>query len=135
MADSGTGSAVGSHQFRPLELNFDKMGGLVPFVLQHAYSGEVLMMGFLNREAWQRSCETGLLALYRRTLGRVRTMGDDDDEGDAGRYVRITRVKVDCDDDAVVFETVPENPICGHRYLSCFHKELRARGGQFDDEH
>lgn len=134
MAETETTRPTGTHQFKPIELNFDKMGGLVPFVLQHAYTGEALMMGFMNDEAWRLSCETGLLALYRRTLGRVRFMGDDDGEGDTGRYVFITRVKVDCDSDAVVFDTVPEFPICGHRYLTCFHTELRARGGQFDEE-
>lgn len=113
----------GSHTFEPMTLNFAKMGGLVPFVLQHAYSREVLMVGFLNEEAWKKSCKSGILTMFRRGLGRVWTMGEDD-----GNFVKISRVKVDCDDDTVLFETVPEFPICGHGYLSCFYQELHGPG-------
>jgi len=117
-----TGPVV-PHTFEAVELNFAKMDGLVPFVLQHAYSGEVLMVGFLNEEAWRLTCETGILTMYRRTLGRVWVMGEDD-----GNYVKITRVKVDCDDDTALFETVPDFPVCGKGYLTCFYKELRGPG-------
>ena len=115
--------AAGSHSFEVVDLDFAKMDGLVPFVLQHAYTGEVLMVGFLNEEAWRRTCETGILTMYRRTLGRVWTMGEDD-----GNTVKITRIKVDCDDDTALFETVPEFPICGKGTLSCFYKELHGPG-------
>ena len=108
-----------SHVVEPVPLDFDKMGGLVPFVLQHAYSREVLMVGFMNAEAWTTTCTTGILTLYRRTLGRVWAMGEDD-----GNFVRISRVKVDCDDDTVVFETAADFPICGQGYRSCFFKEI-----------
>ena len=108
-----------SHVVQPVALDFAKMGGLVPFVLQHAYSREILMVGFMNQQAWEISCTTGILTLYRRTLGRVWAMGEDD-----GNFVRISRVKVDCDDDTVVFETTAEFPICGQGYRSCFFKEL-----------
>ena len=108
-----------THVVEPVALDFDKMGGLVPCVLQHAYSREVLMVGFMNPEAWRITCTTGILTLYRRTLGRVWSMGEDD-----GNFVKISRVKVDCDDDTVVLETTAEFPICGQGYQSCFFKEL-----------
>lgn len=108
-----------SHVVEPVPLDFDKMGGLVPCVLQHAYSREVLMVGFMNAEAWTTTCTTGILTLYRRTLGRVWAMGEDD-----GNFVRISRVKVDCDDDTVVFETAADFRICGQGYQSCFFKEI-----------
>jgi phosphoribosyl-AMP cyclohydrolase len=111
----------GRFSFEPVELNFEKMNGLVPFVLQHAYTGQVLMVGFLNREAWEVSCRTGILTMYRRTLGRLWAMGEDD-----GHFVEITRVIVDCDDDTALFETVPERHICGHGLLSCFCREIPA---------
>ena len=114
--------ATASHSFEPVTLDFEKMGGLVPCVLQHAYTREVLMVGFMNEEAWRLSCESGLLTLYRRTLGRVWRMGEED-----GHHVQISRVLVDCDDDTVVFETVPEHPVCGKGYLSCFYKEVPAK--------
>jgi phosphoribosyl-ATP pyrophosphohydrolase/phosphoribosyl-AMP cyclohydrolase len=112
---------AGRFKFEPVALNFDKMGGLVPFVLQHAYTGQVLMVGFLNREAWEVSCKTGILTMYRRTLRRLWAMGEED-----GHFVEFTRVIVDCDDDTVLFETVPERHICGHGFLSCFCREIPA---------
>lgn len=103
----------------PVTLDFDKLGGLVPFVLQHAYSREVLMVGFLNPEAWEQCCRTGILTMYRRTLGRLWTMGEDE-----GYVIPISRVKLDCDEDTVLFETTSEAGICGQGYRSCFYREL-----------
>ena len=125
MTDATEDSAAPGESFEPIPLDFDKMGGLVPCVVQHAYSREVLMVGFMNEEAWRASCESGLLTLYRRTLGRVWRMGEED-----GKFVRISRVLVDCDDDTVVFETVPEHPVCGKGYLSCFYREVPAKLGE-----
>lgn len=110
---------TGTHHFTPSELDFDKMGGLAPFVLQHAYTHEVLMVGFLNQQAWETSCKSGILTLYRRTLNRVWVMGEDD-----GQFVAICRAKVDCDNDTVLFETTADFPICGHGFKSCFYTEL-----------
>ena len=122
MADGSQARQTSTLSFEAVELNFEKMNGLLPFVLQHAYSHEVLMVGFLNEEAWRVCCETGVLTLYRRTLGRVWQMGEED-----GKHVHITRVRVDCDDDTVIFETVPQHPVCGQGYLSCFFKEVPAK--------
>ena len=112
----------GDFRFEPVELDFKKMGGLAPFVLQHAYTGQVLMVGFLNSEAWRITCKTGILTMYRRTLGRVWAMGEDD-----GQYVRISRITVDCDNDTALFETVPDRLICGHGFLSCFCHEVPGK--------
>ena len=109
----------GKFSFSPVELNFEKMNGLVPFVLQHAYTQQILMLGFLDKASWEISCRTGILTMYRRTLGRQWAMGEDD-----GNFVQISKVVVDCDDDSVLFETIPERHICGHGYLSCFCREI-----------
>ena len=77
------------------------------------------MVGFLNPQAWQICCSTGILTMYRRTLGRVWAMGEDD-----GKFIPISRVKVDCDNDTVLFETTSPVPICGQGYRSCFFQEL-----------
>ncbi len=109
----------GKFSFSPVALNFEKMNGLVPFVLQHAYTQQILMLGFLDKASWEISCRTGILTMYRRTLGRQWAMGEDD-----GHFVQISKVVVDCDDDSVLFETIPERHICGHGYLSCFCREI-----------
>lgn len=121
MVESNAAQPIGKYKFVPFPLNFKKMGGLAPFVLQHAYTGQVLMVGFMDEDAWRKTCETGILTMYRRTLGRLWAMGEDD-----GDYVEITRAIVDCDEDTVLLECVPERMICGHGVLSCFTRELEA---------
>jgi len=101
------------------ELNFSKLNGLVPVVLQHAETKEVLMVGFMDREAWEQTLQTGLVTLYRRTLGRVQVKGEED-----GKFVIVKRIVVDCDDDTVLLEVAPEAPVCHYGYQSCFYKEI-----------
>lgn len=105
-------------------LDFSKLNGLVPVIIQHADSGDVLMCGFMNDEAWRRTLETGQVTLFRRTLGRVWTKGEDD-----GHYVDATEILVDCDDDTVIVKGRPTGNLCGHGYPGCFiHRATRARG-------
>lgn len=101
------------------KLDFTKLNGLVPVVLQHAETREVLMVGFVNEEAWKKTLETGRVTLFRRTLGRVQVKGEED-----GKYVYVQRIVVDCDDDTVLLEVVPESPVCHYGYSSCFYKEI-----------
>ena len=98
---------------RPLD--FTKLGGLVPVVIQHADSGDVLMVGFMNEDAWQQTLATGRVTLFRRTLGRVWVKGEDD-----GHYVEPVEVIVDCDDDTVVVKARPTGNLCGHGFPGCF---------------
>lgn len=102
-------------------LDFSKLGGLVPVVLQHAETKDVLMVGFVDQEAWAKTLETGLVTLFRRTLGRVQVKGEDE-----GRYVHVQRAVVDCDDDTVLLDVVPDGPVCHFGGSSCFIKEVPA---------
>ena len=109
---------------RPLD--FSKLNGLVPLVIQHADSGDVLMVGFMNEEAWRKTLETGQVTLFRRTLGRVWVKGEDD-----GHYVDATEILVDCDDDTVIVKSRPTGNLCGHGYPGCFiQKATPARATQ-----
>ena len=102
-----------------IALNFSKLNGLVPVVLQHSETREVLMVGFVNQEAWEETLRTGLVTLFRRTLQRVQVKGADD-----GSYVRIERIVVDCDDDTVLLEVLPEGPVCHFGGPTCFIKPV-----------
>jgi phosphoribosyl-AMP cyclohydrolase len=102
-------------------LDFTKLGGLVPVVLQHSETREVLMVGFVDAEAWERTMTTGLVTLFRRTLGRVWVKGEDD-----GNHVRVQRAVVDCDDDTVLLEVLPDGPVCHYGGPSCFIKPVGA---------
>jgi phosphoribosyl-AMP cyclohydrolase len=106
-------------------LDFSKLDGLVPVVLQHARTREVLMVGFVDQDAWTKTLETGLVTLFRRTLGRVQVKGEEE-----GRYVHVQRAVVDCDDDTVLLEVLPDGPVCHFGGASCFIKELPAKGAE-----
>ncbi len=97
------------------KLDFGKLNGLVPVVIQHADTGDVLMTAFMNEEAWQKTLETGRLTLFRRTLGRVWVKGEDD-----GHYVDAIEILVDCDEDTVIVKARPTGNLCGHGYPGCF---------------
>lgn len=102
-------------------LDFTKLDGLAPVVLQHSETREVLMVGFVDAEAWRQTMETGLVTLFRRTLGRVWVKGEED-----GNFVRVQRAVVDCDDDTVLLEVLPDGPVCRDGGPSCFVKPVEA---------
>ena len=97
-------------------LDFSKLDGLAPVVLQHAETREPLMVGFVNEEAWRQTLRTGHVTLFRRTLGRVQVKGED--EGHPP--LRIQRIVVDCDHDTALLEIVPEAPVCHFGGETCF---------------
>lgn len=101
------------------KLAFNKLDGLVPIVIQHADSGDILMVAFMNEEAWQKTLETGRVTLFRRSLGRVWVKGEDD-----GHYVEATEILVDCDDDTVIVKARPTGNLCGHGYPGCFIQQV-----------
>ena len=101
------------------KLDFAKLNGLVPVVLQHAETREVVMVGFVDQRAWAETLRTGNVVLFRRTLGRVQVKGEEE-----GKVVRITRMVVDCDEDSVLLEVLPEATICHENGDNCFIKEI-----------
>jgi phosphoribosyl-AMP cyclohydrolase len=105
-------------------LDFTKLHGLVPVVIQHADTGDVLMTAFMNEEAWRKTLDTGLVTLFRRTLGRVWVKGEDD-----GHYVEATEILVDCDEDTVIVKARPTSNLCGHGYPGCFIHKATPVGG------
>lgn len=105
-----------------LDLDFSKLNGLVPVVLQHSETREVLMVGFVNEEAWEETLRTGFVTLYRRTLQRVHVKGSDD-----GNYVPIERIVVDCDNDTVLLEVLPEGPVCHFGTPTCFIRPVEEK--------
>jgi len=100
-------------------LDFAKMDGLVPAVVQHHHTGEILMVGFMNEAAWRKSHETGLVTFYSRTRQALWTKGET-----SGDVLRIKRVLIDCDGDTVVFQADPAGPTCHTGARSCFYREV-----------
>ena len=107
-----TGSAID-----PAALRFDAQG-LIPAVIQHATSGEVLMLGYMNEEALRRTLELGQAVFWSRSRGELWHKG-----ATSGDYVRVIEVRADCDADALVLRAEPLGPgggVCHTGARSCF---------------
>jgi phosphoribosyl-AMP cyclohydrolase len=103
------------------DLNWEKMEGLIPVITQDAGSLEVLTLAYINREALEKSLETGWAHYYRRSHGRVMKKGET-----SGNVQRITGILTDCDNDSVVYLVDQTGPACHLGERSCFHKKVIA---------
>lgn len=98
-------------------IDFEKMEGLVPGIVQDARTGQVLMLGFLNDESWQKTKETGFVTFWSRTRKKLWMKGET-----SGNRLRIVEVSTDCDNDALLFRVEVEGDglVCHEGTVSCF---------------
>jgi phosphoribosyl-AMP cyclohydrolase / phosphoribosyl-ATP pyrophosphohydrolase len=96
-------------------IDFARGDGLVPVVAQHAHTGEVLMLGYGNREALERSLQQRLLWFWSRSRGTLWMKGET-----SGNVLQIVSLHADCDGDAVLARVVPSGPTCHTGDRSCF---------------
>jgi phosphoribosyl-AMP cyclohydrolase len=107
-----------------IQLNFAKMGGLLPAIVQDAASGEVLMLGFLNQEAWECTLKTGEAHFYSRTRKKVWHKGET-----SGHVQRVQEIYLDCDADTVLLKVEQVGGAACHTgYRSCFHRRREGEG-------
>ena len=106
-------------------MDFSKLDGLIPAVIQDDGSGEVLMVGFMNDEALRRTRETGFATFFSRTRGRLWTKGET-----SGNRLKVLRILQDCDEDTVLVkvERLGDGNVCHTGERSCFFRELTAEG-------
>jgi phosphoribosyl-AMP cyclohydrolase len=105
-----------------ISLNFEKMGGLLPAVVQDYKTGEVLMVGFMNRQAWETTLEIGKATFYSRTRDTLWTKGLT-----SGNVQIVKEIRVDCDDDTVLLKVEQVGDAACHTgHRSCFHKQVNA---------
>ena len=99
------------------EIDFDKMQGLAPAIVQDAASGEVLMLGFMNREACQRTLATGYVTFFSRTRNQLWTKGET-----SGNRLKLVSAVIDCDRDTLLLQVEVEGPglVCHEGTRSCF---------------
>ena len=90
-----------------LSIDFDKMDGLVPAIIQDADTAKVLMLGFMNRQAYDKTMETGKVTFYSRTRNRLWTKGEE-----SGNFLHVVSVKADCDRDTLLIQVHPVGPVC-----------------------
>jgi phosphoribosyl-AMP cyclohydrolase len=112
-----------------IEIDFDKMMGLAPAIVQDAATGEVLMLGFMNREAYHATLQTGYVTFFSRTRNELWTKGDT-----SGNRLRVVSASADCDLDTVLcrVEIEGQGVVCHTGARTCFNTELvvSSAGGQ-----
>ena len=99
-------------------LDWDKVEGLIPAVVQHAHTLQVLMVAYMSREALARTLELGQVTFYSRTRERLWTKGET-----SGNVLELVDISADCDRDALVVRAVPRGPTCHLGQTSCFGSE------------
>ncbi len=107
------------------QLDFDKMQGLVPAIVQDSANGDVLMLGFMNREAFDRTCETGYVTFFSRTRNQLWTKGET-----SGNRLKIVSASIDCDQDTVLLQVEVQGSglVCHEGTRSCFTKTFLPDG-------
>jgi phosphoribosyl-AMP cyclohydrolase len=107
-----------------LELAFEKLGGLIPGIVQDHDTGDVLMVGYLNSIALEETQRTGEVHFFSRSRNRLWKKGET-----SGHVLRVREVRVDCDADALLFLVDPLGPgVCHEGYRSCFYRSLESDG-------
>jgi phosphoribosyl-AMP cyclohydrolase len=107
-----------------VELAFEKLGGLIPAIVQDHQTGEVLMLGYLNPDALALTQRTGELHFFSRSRNRLWKKGES-----SGHVLRVRELRLDCDADALLFLVEPVGPgVCHEGYRSCFFSQLEPDG-------
>jgi phosphoribosyl-AMP cyclohydrolase len=103
-----------------IKLNFEKMGGLVPAVVQDYRSGEVLMLAFMDEEAWEHTLRSGLASFHSRSRNTLWVKGKT-----SGHVQRVKEIRVDCDDDTVLLKVEQVGGAACHTgHRSCFYQKI-----------
>lgn len=103
-----------------MDLDFQKSDGLVTAVIQDHVSGRVLMVGFMNEEAFRRTVETGFATFYSRSRRKLWLKGET-----SGHRLVVKEISTDCDRDAVLVRVEALGPgVCHNGYQSCFYRRL-----------
>ena len=107
-----------------MQIDFDKMDGLAPAIVQEDSTGEVLMVGFMNAEAWAKTAETGYVTFYSRTRQKLWMKGET-----SGNRLRVISALTDCDRDTLLFRVFVEGDglVCHTGTKSCFTEAVQVK--------
>jgi phosphoribosyl-ATP pyrophosphohydrolase/phosphoribosyl-AMP cyclohydrolase len=96
-------------------LDFEKQNGLIPAIIQDAATQKVLMLGYMNAEAFAKTQEEGRVTFFSRTKNRLWTKGET-----SGNYLNVKEIKQDCDNDTLLITVIPNGPVCHTGTQTCF---------------
>ena len=107
-----------------ISLDFDRVGGLVPAIVQDFDTNEILMLAYMNQTAWEKTLETGMATFWSRSRQSLWVKGET-----SGNMQEVKEIRVDCDQDAVILKVLQRGGAACHTgYRSCFYR--RIDGGQ-----
>ena len=101
-----------------MTLDFSKMGGLIPAIIQDADTQKVLMLGYMNEEAYQKTLDTGIVTFFSRTRQTLWTKGET-----SGNFLHVVSIKSDCDQDTLLIQVHPDGPVCHTGTDTCWGEE------------
>lgn len=98
-----------------MEIDFEKTQGLVPVIIQDEQTLEVLMLGYMNQEAWEKTQKEGKVTFFSRSKNRLWTKGEE-----SGNFLFVKETHIDCDKDTILIKASPVGPTCHTGSRSCF---------------
>jgi len=98
-----------------MNIDFEKTDGLVPVIIQDVQTLEVLMLGYMNQEAWTKTQQEGKVTFYSRSKNRLWTKGEE-----SGNFLYVKETHIDCDKDTILIKATPVGPTCHTGSRSCF---------------
>ncbi|MCL8538037.1 bifunctional phosphoribosyl-AMP cyclohydrolase/phosphoribosyl-ATP diphosphatase HisIE [Chryseobacterium gallinarum] len=111
-----------------MKVNFNKDNGLVPVVIQDNRTLQVLMLGYMNEEAFEKTEKEGIVTFFSRSKNRLWTKGEE-----SGNFLTVKSIDIDCDRDTILIKVIPENVVCHTGSFSCFG-EKEAKGFLYELE-
>ncbi|MEI6142877.1 MAG: bifunctional phosphoribosyl-AMP cyclohydrolase/phosphoribosyl-ATP diphosphatase HisIE [Mariniphaga sp.] len=110
-----------------MELNFNKLAGnILPAVIQDNTTGKVLMLGFMNKEAYHETVSTGLVTFFSRTKNRLWTKGEE-----SGNFLKVVSIQADCDQDTLLIKVNPVGPVCHKGTDTCWGEVNKSEDVMF----
>ncbi len=109
---------------REMKINFDEQTGLVPAIIQDAQNKTVLMLGYMNQEALQKTLDTKLVTFYSRSRKELWTKGET-----SGNFLQLVDIRPDCDADTILVQANPTGPVCHLGTDTCWGEDNRFQCG------
>jgi phosphoribosyl-AMP cyclohydrolase / phosphoribosyl-ATP pyrophosphohydrolase len=111
-----------------MRINFDKNSGLVPVIIQDSRTQQVLMLGYMNEDAFKKTEKEGIVTFFSRSKNRLWTKGEE-----SGNFLTVKNISIDCDQDTVLIQAIPKNAVCHTGSFSCFG-EKESKGFLYELE-
>ena len=101
-----------------MDIDFSKDNGLVPVIIQNNYTSQVLMLGYMNQEAFDKTKVENKVTFFSRSKNRLWTKGEE-----SGNFLIVKDIQIDCDNDTILIKAEPKGPTCHTGSTSCFKEE------------